>query len=71
MNNIEKLNAEIVDHINMFKLRILENYKKLLLKELQENKDDEEIISIILKKFTVVEQRRNELAILLRAVITK
>lgn len=71
LNNIEKLNTEIVDHINMFKLRILENYKKILLKELQDNKDDEELISIILKKFTVVEQRRNELAILLRAVITK
>ena len=29
-NNIEKLNGEIIDHINMFKLRIIENYRKLL-----------------------------------------
>lgn len=69
-NNIDKLHDEIIDHINMFKLRILENYKKMLLKELAE-KHPEEIENIILARITKVEERRKKFAELLRTVITK
>lgn len=69
-NNIEKLNGEIIDHINMFKLRIIENYRKLLDVELKAEHDSE-TTTIILEKYMKVIQRRNELADLLGIVITK
>lgn len=69
-NNIEKLNGEIIDHINMFKLRIIENYRKLLDTELKAE-HDAEMTTIILEKYTKIIQRRNELANLLGIVITK
>lgn len=69
-NNIEKLNGEIIDHINMFKLRIIENYRKLLDVELK-IEHDSETTTIILEKYMKVIQRRNELADLLGIVITK
>lgn len=69
-NNIEKLNGEIIDHINMFKLRIIENYRKLLDVELKAEHDSE-TTKIILEKYMKVIQRRNELADLLGIVITK
>ncbi|HPY80971.1 MAG TPA: DNA primase [Bacteroidales bacterium] len=69
-NNIEKLNGEIIDHINMFKLRIIENYRKLLDVELK-IEHDSGTTKIILEKYMKVIQRRNELADLLGIVITK
>ncbi len=69
-NNAEKLNNKIIDHINMFKLRILENFKKVLMKELKDA-PNEEIETIILTRIAKVEERRKILAELLGTVITK
>jgi hypothetical protein len=54
----------------MFKLRIIENYRKLLDVELKAEHDSE-TTKIILEKYMKVIQRRNELADLLGIVITK
>ena len=54
----------------MFKLRILENFKKVLMKELKDA-PNEEIETIILTRIVQVEEVRKIWAELLGTVITK
>ena len=69
-NNIEKLNAEVEYIINMFKIRLIEESKKILIKELSEN-HPEKIQRDIAKRLAEMDQMRKYYANLTRTVITK
>ena len=69
-NNIDKLNAEVENIINFFKIRLIEERKKLLIKELKENHPIE-IQRDIVKRLTELDQMRVHYANLTRTVITK
>lgn len=69
-NNIHKLNAIVENTINMFKLRLIENYQLMIIKEFDYTEDDEMVTSIM-DKLNKVVKRREELVKLLHAVITK
>ena len=69
-NNVDKLNAEVENIINFFKIRLIEERKKLLIKELSEN-HPEDIQRDILKRLTELDQMRKLYANLTRTVITK
>lgn len=69
-NNIHKLNNIVENSINQFKLRILESYRDLVLKELNDQ-CPEELIPSILIKLNQVNKRREEICKLLGMVITK
>ena len=69
-NSIQKLNNEVENNINMFKLRLIEHYRELLLHELEQH-HDEEIENSIIERLSLIIQRRKELADLLDAVVTK
>lgn len=69
-NNIKKLNNEVENLINMFKLRIVEQYREAILDSLNEGVDTENLQEV-LKKFELLTKRRQELAERLDCVITK
>ncbi len=69
-NNIEKLNAEVEYLINLFKVRLIEESKKILIKELAED-HPEKIQRDIMKRLTEMDQMRMYYANLTRTVITK
>jgi DNA primase len=68
-NNIHKLNNVVEETILMFKLRIIEQYRKLILREIEENKD-EKLEQLMLQKLQSLLKRREEIAKLLGAVVT-
>jgi len=69
-NNVHKLNAIVENTINMFKLRLIERYQQLIIKEL-DLENEEELVSSILDKLNKINKRREELCKLLGTVITK
>lgn len=69
-NNIQKLNNEVENIINMFKLRLLENHKQILIKELK-NPHPEDIQDQITTKLMLVLKRRQQIAELLGTVVTR
>ena len=69
-NNIEKLNAEVEYLINLFKIRLIEESKKTLIKELAEE-HPEKIQREIAKRLSKMDQMRMYYANLTRTVITK
>jgi DNA primase len=69
-NNIQKLNNEVENMINMFKLRLLENHKQLLIKELKHS-HPEDIQDQITTKLMLVLKRRQQIADLLGTVVTR
>lgn len=69
-NNIEKLNAGVEYLINLFKIRLIEESKKVLIKELSEE-HPEKIQRDIMKRLTEMDQMRMYYANLTRTVITK
>ena len=69
-NNIEKLNAEVEYLINLFKVRLIEESKKILIKELAED-HPEKIQRDIMKRLNEMDQMRMYYANLTRTVITK
>lgn len=69
-NNVHKLNAIVENTINMFKLRLIERYQQLVIKEL-DLENEEELVSAILDKLNKINKRREELCKLLGTVITK
>lgn len=68
-NNLQKLNSEVESHLNMLKLRILEEYKTQLMQELSQD-HSQEVIDGITLKLTVILERRKELAHILGSVVT-
>ena len=68
-NNIQKLNSAVEETILMFKLRVIEDYRKLIIKEIEENKD-EKLEEKMFQKLQLLLKRREEIAKLLGAVIT-
>jgi DNA primase len=68
-NNIHKLNSAVEEAILMFKLRIIEEYRKLILREISENSDEELEIKMF-QKLQQLLKRREEIANLLGAVVT-
>jgi DNA primase len=68
-NNIHKLNNAVEETILMFKLRIIEEYRKLILKEVADN-TDEKLEKLMFKKLQQLLKRREEIAKRLGAVIS-
>jgi DNA primase len=68
-NNIHKLNNAVEENILMFKLRTIEQYRKLILREIEENKD-EKLEQLMFKKLQLLLKRREEIAKLLGAVVS-
>ncbi|MCL2436303.1 MAG: DNA primase [Lentimicrobiaceae bacterium] len=68
-NNIHKLNNAVEETILMFKMRVLEDYRKLILIEIAEN-TDEELMNLLYKALHRLLARREELAKRLGAVIS-
>jgi DNA primase len=68
-NNIHKLNNAVEETILMFKLRVIEQYRKLILREIEENRDDELELAMFTKLHLLL-KRREEIARLLGAVVT-
>ncbi|MCL2291263.1 MAG: DNA primase [Bacteroidetes bacterium] len=68
-NNIHKLNNIVEETILMFKLRVIEQYRKLILREIAEN-SDEKLEQLMLQKLQSLLKRREEIAKLLGAVVT-
>ena len=69
-NNIDKLNAEVENIINFFKIRLIEERKKLLIKLLSDDQSVE-IQQSIAKRLSELDQMRKYYADLARTVITK
>ena len=69
-NNIEKLNAGVEYLINLFKIRLIEESKKVLIKELSEEHPEKNQRDIM-KRLTEMDQMRMYYANLTRTVITK
>ena len=69
-NNIEKLNAEVENVINFFKIRLIEERKKLLIKLMSETQSVETQRSLA-KRFSELDQMRKYYVTLTRTVITK
>ena len=69
-NNIERLNAEVENIINFFKIRLIEERKKLLIKLLSDEQSVEAQQSIA-KRLSELDQMRKYYADLTRTVITK
>ena len=69
-NNIDKLNAEVENVINFFKIRLIEERKKLLIKLLSDDQSVE-IQQSIAKRLSELDQMRKYYADLARTVITK
>ena len=69
-NNIDKLNAEVENIINFFKIRLIEERKKLLIKLLSDEQSVE-IQQSIAKRLSELDQMRKYYADLARTVITK
>lgn len=68
-NSLQKLNNEVESHINMFKLRLLEQYRQILLQELNADHPPE-IEEQVTRRLMAVLTRRKELAELLGTVVT-
>ncbi|MCL2246071.1 MAG: DNA primase [Lentimicrobiaceae bacterium] len=68
-NNIHKLNNAVEETILMFKLRIIEDYRKLILREIEEN-TEEELEKPMFQKLQQLLTRREEIAKRLGAVVT-
>ena len=64
------MNNEVENMINMFKLRLLENHKQILIKELK-NPHPEDIQDQITTKLMLVLKRRQQIADLLGTVVTR
>ncbi|MEG1556047.1 MAG: DNA primase [Bacteroidales bacterium] len=69
-NNIQQLNNEVMSHILMFKIRIIEQYRELIIKELQEKHSDETVNNMMIK-YDLLIKRRAELAKLLGVVVSR
>jgi DNA primase len=68
-NNIHKLNNAVEENILMFKLRSIEEYRKLILREIEEN-TDEKLEQLMFQKLQLLLKRREEIANLLGAVVS-
>jgi DNA primase len=68
-NNIHKLNNAVEETILMFKLRTIEEYRKLILREIEEN-TDEKLEKLMFQKLQQLLKRREEIAKLLGTVIS-
>jgi DNA primase len=68
-NNIHKLHNAVEETILMFKLRTVEQYRKLILREIEEN-TDEELEQLMLEKLQLLLKRREEIAKLLGTVVS-
>jgi len=68
-NNIHKLSNAVEETILMFKLRTIEEYRKLILREIEEN-TDEELEKPMFQKLQQLLKRREEIARRLGAVVS-
>jgi len=68
-NNIHKLSNAVEETILMFKLRLIEEYRKLILKEISENHNDN-LEAVMFQKLQQLLKRREEIARQLGAVVT-
>ena len=68
-NNIHKLNNAVEENILMFKLRTIEQYRKFILREIEENRD-EKLEQLMFQKLQLLLKRREEIATLLGTVVS-
>ena len=68
-NNIHKLSSAVEETILMFKLRVIEEYRKLILREIEEN-TDEKLEQLMFQKLQLLLKRREDIAQLLGAVVS-
>jgi len=68
-NNIHKLSNAVEETILMFKLRLIEEYRKLILREIDEN-TNEELEKPMFQKLQQLLKRREEIARQLGAVVS-
>ena len=68
-NNIHKLNNAVEETILMFKLRTIEQYRKLILREIEDN-TDEKLEKLMFQKLQLLLKRREEIAKILGTVIS-
>lgn len=66
-NNVPKLNKSLECHICMFKLRLIDRYRQLLLDMLEDN-SDEETVDKMMVQIMKLNARREELAKMLKIV---
>lgn len=64
-NNVFKLNNVLENSINMFKLRLIERYRQLIMKTLEEN-SDENLLPAIFEKLKQVNTLREHIAKILK-----
>ena len=69
-NNIHNLNKIVEETIAMFIFRILEQYEKLMKREIDENSNDEDIVNLIFKSLHRLLKRKEDIANLCKVVIS-
>jgi DNA primase len=69
-NNINNLNTIVKETILMFKLRALEEYRKLILREIDENSNNEDFVNLMLENLNLLLKRREEIAKLYGVVVS-
>jgi len=69
-NNIHNLNKIVEETIAMFIFRILEQYEKLMKREIDENSNDEDIVNMIFKSLHRLLKRKEDIANLCKVVIS-
>lgn len=70
LNSLNKLNIEVENSVNRFKLRLLERQYEKLLEELKEN-HPQEVMDGIALKLTIILEKRKQIADLLGIVVTQ
>ncbi|MCQ2285444.1 MAG: DNA primase [Bacteroidales bacterium] len=71
-NHVGVLSNELMNIVNMFKIRVLESYKKKLMAELNDIENgDETVVNQLLERLAQVNERRRQLSALIGVVITK
>jgi len=69
-NNIHKLNKIVDETVSMLILRALEQHSKLILREIDENSNNERLINLMYKSLHRLLERREKIAKRLGAVVT-
>ncbi len=69
-NNVFKLNKEVESTLTLFKLQIIEKYIALMQEELQEDYPDE-TIDIIMRKYSLLLKKREQLSRITNTIIIK
>jgi DNA primase len=69
-NNINNLSTMVKDTISIFKLRKLEEHRKLMLREIDENSNNQDLVNLIFESLHLLLDRRKEIANLSGVVVS-